>query len=195
MSTPRPDEESKLSSLSKLSNRPRSFVSRPYLQLPGLEFVRHKPKMKCLAALFLVAATAQHTLAEFSYTVEATHKGQPVDPSAIKLEPFDPKLNSINETVHPPPPTGPPPRPGKARKNRRALNSSTSANWSGAVVQTTSTDLIHEVHGYFQAPTLSLRSGVTSYPQWVGEWIGIDGYHNGVILQAGLGHTVCTLLL
>ncbi|KAH8899859.1 concanavalin A-like lectin/glucanase [Thozetella sp. PMI_491] len=145
--------------------------------------------MKWTAALVLLAAAAQQALAELTYTVTATHKGKPIDSSSIKLEPIDLRINPANLTANPGRVKPPVPK-GSTRKSRRAIGTSTSSNWCGAAVQPSGTARISAVHGWFQCPTLSARSGVTSYPQWVGEWVGIDGLTNGVILQAGAGHQI-----
>ncbi len=147
--------------------------------------------MRASSALILLAAVARQALAGFTYNVTATHKGQPIAAAAIKLDPFEPTLNPLNRTTLPP--VKPPTKPGsKARKQRRSIGTAYSSNWCGAVLHSTG-PLITQAHAIFTAPELSARSGVSSYPQYVGEWVGIDGLTHPVILQAGVAHSVCSI--
>ncbi|KAK3942630.1 concanavalin A-like lectin/glucanase domain-containing protein [Diplogelasinospora grovesii] len=139
------------------------------------------------AALLSALALTQAVLAEFSYTIEATHNGVPIPQDQIKLEAHEPTTDILNRTWAPSPPSSKPP----SRTGKRSNPVSISANWCGAVKHTNSSNQIKIVHGYFQHPTCSLRSGVTSYPQYAAPWVGIDGdTWTSAILQSG---TVCTV--
>jgi hypothetical protein len=141
------------------------------------------------AALLSALALSQAVLAEFSYAIEATHNGVPIPQDQIKLEAHEPTTDILNRTWAPSPPSSKPP----SRTGKRSNPVSISANWCGAVKHTNSSNQIKIVHGYFQHPTCSLRSGVTSYPQYAAPWVGIDGdTWTSAILQSGTVCTVCS---
>jgi hypothetical protein len=147
--------------------------------------------MKYLQASFLLLAlAAQSAVAELTYTVTGTHNGKPVKPSDIVFERKAPSLYRLNTTVE----SQPKPKDRGGRRAKRANPVYTSSNWCGAVQHSPSTNKITSVHAYFQVPTLSQRPGVTSFPQYVAAWVGIDGATWGsALLQSGVTSQVCNL--
>lgn len=134
-------------------------------------------------ALLGSALLACSTLAELTFTVEATRNGEPIPKSEIKLVPFE---FGRSRPVH-----GGGSPPSRHRKTRRTNTKANSANWCGSVNYTPSANHIKVIHGYFQHPQCSIRSGVTTYPQAVAAWVGIDGdTHETALLQSG---TVCKI--
>ncbi|KAH6842623.1 concanavalin A-like lectin/glucanase domain-containing protein [Chaetomium sp. MPI-CAGE-AT-0009] len=134
-----------------------------------------------LAALFGSALVANQALAELTFTVSATRNGVPIPKSEIKLEPFEFGRSRMGHNK----------APQAHRKTRRSNPTANSANWCGSVNTTPSTDQIQVIHGLFQHPTCSQRSGVTTYPQAAANWVGIDGDSwTSALLQAG---TVCKI--
>ncbi|KAK4150641.1 concanavalin A-like lectin/glucanase domain-containing protein [Chaetomidium leptoderma] len=133
-----------------------------------------------LAALLGSALVAQPVLGEITFTVTATKHGVPIPQSEIKLEPFEFGRSRMGH-VKP---------PQAHRKTRRANPTASSANWCGSVNTTPSTNQIKVIHGTFQHPTCTLRSG-SSFPQAAANWVGIDGDSwTSALLQAG---TVCKI--
>ncbi|KAK4133749.1 concanavalin A-like lectin/glucanase [Trichocladium antarcticum] len=133
------------------------------------------------AALLGSALVARHALAELTFTVSATRNGVPIPQSEIKLVPFE----SGHSRMGPDRATPVPPH----RKTRRANPTAVSANWCGSVNKAPSGKQIKLIHGVFQHPTCTVRSGVTTYPQAAAAWAGIDGdTWTSALLQSG---TVC----
>jgi hypothetical protein len=145
--------------------------------------------MKYLQATFvLLTVMARLAMSEFSYTVTATKDGKPVQDSDIVLERVEPSLHRLNTTLAEP--TKPNTR-GRMRV-KRTNPVYYSSNWCGAVQHSASTNKITSVHAYFQVPTLSQRPGVTSFPQYVATWVGIDGATwTSALLQSGVTSQVC----
>lgn len=132
----------------------------------------------------LLGLLVRVALAEITYTVTAEHKGKPVQPSDIVLEPIKPGSHRLNRTATQPKPR---PRGGRARRSNPTIY---SANWCGAVQHSSSSNPISSVHAFFQVPTLSQRSG-QSFPQYVATWVGIDGAtYTSALLQAGTTSSV-----
>ncbi|KAK1767928.1 concanavalin A-like lectin/glucanase [Phialemonium atrogriseum] len=130
--------------------------------------------------LLLLGLAARAALAEITYTVTAIHKGKPVKPSDIVLERIEPGRHQLTTAARQPKPKS---RGGNARRSNPTVY---STNWCGAVQHSPSTNPITSVHGFFQVPTLSQRAGVTSFPQYVAPWIGIDGATwSTALLQSG----------
>lgn len=134
-----------------------------------------------LAALLGSALVAHQALAaDLTFTVKATRKGVPVPKSEIKLEPFEFGRSRMGHATQ---------VEGSNRRLRRANPTANSANWCGSVNTTPSTNQIKVIHGTFQHPTCTKRTGVTTYPQAAANWVGIDGDSwTSSLLQAG---TVC----
>lgn len=125
---------------------------------------------------------ARLALSELTYNVTATKNGAPVQGSDIVLERIEPSLHRLNTTL-----TSPTARKDRNRKAKRTNPIYYSSNWCGAVQHSVSTNKITSVHAYFQVPTLSQRPGVTSFPQYVATWVGIDGATWGsALLQSGI---------
>lgn len=135
-----------------------------------------------LAALLGSALVAHTALTELTYTISATVKGVPIPRSQIKLVPYEfgrSRLGQATERAVPQP----------HRKTRRANPTANSANWCGSVNKPPSGKQIKLIHGTFQHPACSKRTGVTTYPQAAASWVGIDGDSwTSALLQAG---TVC----
>ncbi|OIW24719.1 concanavalin A-like lectin/glucanase [Coniochaeta ligniaria NRRL 30616] len=129
-----------------------------------------------------LALMARLALSELTYTVTATKNGTPVQDSDIVLERVEPSLHRLNTTL-----TGPAKLKDRGRRAKRTNPTYYSSNWCGAVQHSVSTNKITSVHAYFQVPTLSQRPGVTSFPQYVATWVGIDGATWGsALLQSGV---------
>ncbi|GAB1316169.1 Peptidase A4 family-domain-containing protein [Madurella fahalii] len=137
------------------------------------------------AALLGSALLARSALAELTFTVEATRNGVAIPKSEIKLVPFEFGRSRPSRGGGSPP-------PGHQRtKTRRSNALVDSANWCGSVNYTPSTKQIKNIHGYFQHPQCSKRAGVTTYPQGVAAWVGIDGEtYTNALLQSG---TLCKI--
>jgi hypothetical protein len=148
-------------------------------------------------SLILLAIVVRLALADLTYTVTATKNGKTIQDAEITLDRIEPSLHNLNTTSA-----------GQRRARdrddmlKRVPNSIYySSNWCGAVQHSVSTNKITSVHGYFQVPTLSARPGVTTFPQYVASWIGIDGSSWGsALLQSGItsqvpiiGYRVATL--
>ncbi|KAK3316613.1 concanavalin A-like lectin/glucanase domain-containing protein [Apodospora peruviana] len=130
-------------------------------------------------SLLFLSLVFTQALAEFSFTVEATDNGVPIPQSEIKLEPLEPTIGGI---------IGNSSKPSAPSKVRRTNAVAWSSNWCGSVGHTTSTNQIKIVHGIFQHPGCTKRTGAT-YPQAAASWVGIDGNtHTSALFQAG---TVC----
>lgn len=136
----------------------------------------------------LLTLIARLALCELTYTVTATKDGKPIPDSDIVFERIEPSLHRLNTTL-----TGPTMPKDKGRRVKRTNPIYYSSNWCGAVQHSVSTNKITSVHAYFQVPTLSQRPGVTSFPQFVATWVGIDGATWGsALLQSGVTSQVCT---
>lgn len=137
--------------------------------------------------LVLLLLAVRTTLAGLTYTITGTQDGKTINPSDIKLEQFPPTLHRLNVTANtqPVPPTR---ERGRNRQAKRGTNAVYySSNWCGVVQHSPSSNAITNVHAYFQVPTLSPRPGVTSFPQYVATWVGIDGATWGsALLQSGV---------
>jgi len=145
--------------------------------------------MKCIHAYsLLLALAAGFAFAEFTYTVTATKDGKPIQRSDILFEQVEPSLYRLNTTT-----TELAKPRDRGRRVKRVPNSIYySSNWCGAVQNSAPTNKITSVHAYFQVPTLSARPGVTSFPQYVATWVGIDGATSGsALLQSGITSKVC----
>lgn len=125
----------------------------------------------------LLGLVAKAALAELTYTVTATHNGKPVKASELVLERTEPGLHRLNTTT---------------RQNMRGAHARQgngyvySTNWCGAVQNSPSSNPITSVHAFFQVPTLTPRTGVTAFPQYVAPWVGIDGAtYFGALIQSG----------
>jgi hypothetical protein len=139
-----------------------------------------------VAALLGSALVAHQALAELTFTVEATRNGVPIPKSEIRLVPFEFGRSRMGHATP----------PNVHRKTRRANPTANSANWCGSVNTTPSTNQIQVIHGTFQHPTCSLRSGMTQFPQAAANWVGIDGdTYTSALLQAGTVCKVCPLPL
>jgi Peptidase A4 family len=76
------------------------------------------------------------------------------------------------------------------RAEQRARGEFTSGNWGGAVVTTAQNKPPNLAFAQFTVPTvLSIDPSLTEQ-MIVGFWVGIGGYGNGTLLQAGIGATV-----
>lgn len=137
--------------------------------------------MRIKAYFLLLALLVGVVLAEFKYSVTASHGGKPVKPSDIVLERVSPGSHQLNRTLSRPKPK---PRGGHEKRSNGIMFSS---NWCGAIQNSPATNPITTVKGYFQVPTVTQRTGLTSFPQMVAPWVGIDGatYPNA-ILQSGI---------
>jgi hypothetical protein len=148
----------------------------------------------CLAVLAQAASC-------FDVKVTATHNGQAVDPADIVLEAYEPSVHRLNRTT-----SGgiqPPPLPSRFKDRARLRDTSDnpdmkkrsiiySTDWCGAHSATTTTNKITNVQGYFQVPSPTLRAG-TAQPQYVGAWVGLDGYTwSSALLQAGTASAIAT---
>jgi hypothetical protein len=135
-----------------------------------------------VAALLGSALVAHKALAELTFTVEATRNGVPIPQSEIRLVPFEFGRSRMGHATP----------PEVHRKTRRSNPTANSANWCGSVNTTPSTNQIKVIHGTFQHPTCSLRSGMTTFPQAAANWVGIDGdSYTAALLQAGTVCKVC----
>jgi len=142
-------------------------------------------------AFFLLSLAARSALAQFNFTVVGTENGNPIDASDIVFEKKEPSLYRLNTTVD----GESTPIDRYPRRVKRANPVLYSSNWCGAVQHSTSTNKITNVHAYFQVPTLSARTGVTSYPQYVATWVGIDGATwSSALLQCGVTSQVGALI-
>lgn len=138
--------------------------------------------------LLLLGLAARAALADITYTVTAIHKGKPVKPSDIVLQRIEPGRHQLTTAARQPKPKS---RGGNARRSNPTVY---STNWCGAVQHSPSTNPITSVHAFFQVPTLSQRAGVTSFPQYVAPWVGIDGATwSTALLQSGTTSSVCCL--
>jgi hypothetical protein len=136
-----------------------------------------------LAALLGSALVAHQALADLTFSVKATRKGVPVPKSEIKLEPFEFGRSRLGHATQ---------VDNSNRRLRRANPTANSANWCGSVNTTPSTNQIKVIHGTFQHPTCTKRTGVTTYPQAAANWVGIDGDSwTSALLQAGTVCKVC----
>jgi len=145
--------------------------------------------MKFLHLTLLASAyAASQVVAQFTYKVEATFKGKPIPASEIKFTP----MNATKQSFQ----VGSPTTSKNAAVRKRANPTATSANWCGSVNHATSLNKIKVVHGYFQHPACSKRTGVTVYPQAAAPWVGLDGdTWTTAYLQSGtLCHVWCSLL-
>lgn len=134
-----------------------------------------------LAALLGSALLAHSALAELTFTVKATRKGVPIPKSEIKLVPFEFGRSRMGHNEAAP--------VAAHRKTRRTNPTANSANWCGSVNNAPTGKSIKLIHGTFQHPTCTQRSGVTTYPQAAANWVGIDGdTWTSALLQSG---TVC----
>ncbi len=134
-----------------------------------------------LAALLGSALLAHNALAELTFTVKATRKGVPIPKSEIKLVPFEFGRSRMGHNEAAP--------VAAHRKTRRTNPTANSANWCGSVNNAPTGKSIKLIHGTFQHPTCTQRSGVTTYPQAAANWVGIDGdTWTSALLQSG---TVC----
>jgi len=142
--------------------------------------------MKWLSSWVILMAGFSPALAELTIDITATHNGEPTDSSNIKLEPLEGMFRPSNQSYVR---QSPPSKPGSLA---RSLGSATTANWCGGLTHppSPSTQYVSSVHAYFQVPTVYPRAGVNSYPQMIGQWVGIDGATHPVILQAGIGQEV-----
>ncbi|KAL2265963.1 hypothetical protein VTJ83DRAFT_5315 [Remersonia thermophila] len=149
------------------------------------------------ATAFLAQAAPQDKVAakpggddgkQLTFSVRGTHKGKPIPKDEIKIKPYTfsrsrpggglqvwPDDEEVKTSRH--------------KKVKRANPTANSANWCGSVQTTPSTHQVEVVHAYYQQPSCTLRSGVTTYPQAVAPWVGIDGDSSTAsLLQSG---TVC----
>lgn len=136
-------------------------------------------------SLLLLGLVAKAALAELTITASATHNGKPVPASEVVLQPVEPGNHRLNRTTthRPRPKMRGGHRGGHAKRNNGYVYSS---NWCGAVQNTPTTNPVTSVYGFFQVPTLTARTGVTSFPQYVAPWLGIDGAtYYGALLQSG----------
>lgn len=139
------------------------------------------------AVLVLLALGARLALSELTYTVTATKDGKPIQDSDIVFEPVAPSLRRLTTLS-----SEPTKRNAMSRRVRRTNPTYYSSNWCGAVQHSASTNQITSVQAYFQVPTLSQRSGDTSFPQYVSTWVGIDGATwTTALLQSGITSEVC----
>jgi Peptidase A4 family len=145
--------------------------------------------MRYFPVSLIIAFVVQTALAELTYTIEATSHGRPVDPASLVLTPHTTvdrrmKLTSHEELSIPPPRTG---------KVRRASSTLVSRNWCGMANHAPTTNKITEIHGYYQVPNVTVRSGQTGdFPQSLSVWVGIDGESGcAALLQAGTDCNVC----
>lgn len=143
--------------------------------------------MKLIAILvLLVSFLISPALSELTYTVEATDNGVPIPQSEIHLEPFEPGTfgHAFNKNITLPT------RSKGSKLARRTNPVANSANWCGSVRLASSSNPIKLIHGTFQHPTCTRRTGQT-YPQAVAAWVGIDGdSYTSALLQSG---TVCKI--
>lgn len=148
--------------------------------------------MKYLQASLLLAAwAARAALAELTYTVTGIQNGKPIKASDIVFQQVEPTLHRLNTTIQSQP--KPKDRGGRVKRTNPVYYSS---NWCGAVQHSVSTNKITSVHAYFQVPTLSQRTGVTTFPQYVATWVGIDGATwTSALLQSGVTSQVSTSLI
>jgi hypothetical protein len=134
------------------------------------------------ASLALLVLAGRACLAELAYTVTGTQNGETIKPADIKFERVEPSLHRLNVTAG----SAPSPK-ARGRRVKRVNPTYYSSNWCGAVQHSPSTNKITNVHAYFQVPTLSQRTGVSSFPQYVATWVGIDGATWGSsLLQSGV---------
>ncbi|KAK4187048.1 concanavalin A-like lectin/glucanase domain-containing protein [Podospora australis] len=133
------------------------------------------------AALFGSALLIHNAVAEFKFSVTGTRNGVPIPQNEIKLVPFEfGRSRNTKGAVSPP-----------HRQTKRANPTISSANWCGSVNYTPSSNQIKIVHAYWRHPTCTKRTGVTTYPQAVAAWAGIDGdTWLTALLQSG---TVCKI--
>jgi hypothetical protein len=68
-----------------------------------------------------------------------------------------------------------------------------SGDWGGAVVTTPASDPPNMVFARFQVPTVINIDPETPQPLIVGFWVGIGGYGNNSLLQAGIAATLTPL--
>jgi hypothetical protein len=158
------------------------------------------PSLLASLALFTSAALA------LDVKITALQNGKVVDPSQIKLEEYAPSVHRLNRTTSGgiSPPKLPTKFKGRDSKHERRQDISPnpdrrsiiySADWCGAHSATTTSNKITNVQGYFQVPSPTLRPN-TAQPQYVGAWIGLDGYTwSSALLQAGTASAVSLLIL
>ncbi|KAK5651378.1 hypothetical protein OQA88_12535 [Cercophora sp. LCS_1] len=138
-------------------------------------------------ALLITALAAQQALGQLKIKVEATYKGKPIPESEIKMVPIEAKSNPSSTTRLTPLKAA----EAESAVKKRANPTSSSANWCGSVNRATNANQIKLIHSYFNHPTCTKRTGVTTYPQAVAAWAGIDGDSwTSALLQAG---TVCKI--
>jgi hypothetical protein len=76
------------------------------------------------------------------------------------------------------------------RAAQRARGEFTSGNWGGAVVTTAASEPPNLAFAQFTVPTVLTIDPSFTETMIVGFWVGIGGYGNGTLLQAGIGATV-----
>jgi hypothetical protein len=145
--------------------------------------------MRRLFTSLVLALAATAALAEITYTVKATRNGKPIPASEIVIERKPPSLHRLERAADERPKP-----PNRGNKVKRTNAVSYSSNWCGAVQGSPSTNKITSVYGWYQVPTLSARPGVSSFPQYVATWAGIDGATWGsALLQSGTASEVGNL--
>ncbi len=78
----------------------------------------------------------------------------------------------------------------RLRSQRRAASEFTGGDWGGAVVTTPSDQPPNLVYAQFAVPTVIAIDPELTDDLVVGFWVGIGGYGNDTLLQAGIGATV-----
>jgi hypothetical protein len=76
------------------------------------------------------------------------------------------------------------------RAAQRARGEFTSGDWGGAVVTTAANEPPNSAFAQFTVPTVLEFDPSFTEQMIVGFWVGIGGYGNGTLLQAGIGATV-----
>lgn len=150
------------------------------------------PLILSLLSPLLLLLLLPRPVTPLAYTVTGTKNGLPIDASAIELVAFPSErsgglaaLDLLTLTRRTQAPAAAP-SPGAAVLDNNA--------WCGPVLTTPATNAVTAVHAYFQVPTPTLRPGVAA-PQYVGEWVGIDGMsYSAALLQAGAAQAVGVFL-